>query len=187
MGPEASLAFPFSPAVAALNLISNTCSSHKPYLIWGVGRRGLESGVSPTCRLYLQTREDTWKDGLTSPPPPCSPEHFNKSQKLRFKLLASPSSLRCPARGSSYLFIAAPAAVHTTPWGGRRHFRPPLCKHRCALSPRRVIIVQPWFPAPRSDGTGTERRLQRVSQGLVNVSALAHHRLHFEPYTACYW
>lgn len=48
---------------------------------------GLESGVSPTGRLYLQTWECTWKDGLTPlPPQRCLPEHFNKSQKLRFKL-----------------------------------------------------------------------------------------------------
>lgn len=60
-----------------------------------------------------------------------------------------------------------------------------LRKHHCALSPHGVIIVQPSFPAHGSDGVGTKWRRQTVSQGLVNISALAHRRLHFEPYTVC--
>lgn len=143
---------------------------------WKLRVRGFTRG-----RLYVQTKEWIWKDSLTPPPPSlqCSSEPFNK----RFKRLSLPVPRTgklvpchcCPPLRTQRLGAATSASVCAV--------QTPLCP----LSAW-IIIVPPSLPAPGSHGMGTQRQLQTVAQGLVNVSELwTHHRLHFEPYTARYW
>lgn len=91
-----------------------------------------------------------------------SPEPFGKSHKPRVKL--SPSAPQREARA----LIAAPALG--APPGFPSH-------SASASAPSNN---------PASSAGGTERRLQTVSQGLVNVAALAPRRLPFEPSAACH-
>lgn len=139
MGPEAALVFSFPPAIATCNFINDVCSSHRPYLIWGRGR--LRARGSTWGRLYLQTKEWTWKDSLEPPPPSLqhSSEPFYKSWRLRFKVgfpHGEARTLPLPPRRTPS--ASGPPAVLPSA----------LCKHRCALSPHGEEHRHPHFPLP---------------------------------------
>lgn len=193
VGPEAALAFSFPPAIAACNFINYICSSHKPYLMWGQGR--------------LRVRSFTW--GYTCKQKSghgrrASFHHHHQSPSTRaggWGVSAQPLSVphtgklvlrSCCTLLLLYLIIAVPRYCAQLPHTQRLRAAT-IASVRAVQTPlhpfsTRITIVPPSLPAPRSHAVGTQRQLQTVAQGLVNVSALwTHHRLHFELYTECYW
>lgn len=98
-------------------------------------------------RLYLLTKEWTWKDSLTPPPPSLqrSPEPFYRSRRLRFKLSASPRS----PHGEARTLLLLPR--RRTPNASGRHprFRPH-CANTAApfLHTESELRCHPHFPLP---------------------------------------
>lgn len=83
--------------------------------------------------------------------------------EAEFKSLALP----VPARGSSYLVIAAHPVPQAATSASVRAVQTPLRPFST-----RIITLPLALPAPGSHGVGTQRQLQTVTQGLVNVSEL---------------
>lgn len=149
-----------SPFALPLQLPDSQRTSVLPTSLAAFGAGGgPKPGLTPAGRLHLEPGSAC---GRTA-----SPEPFGKSHNPRLKRSASP-----PHR-EACTFIAAPA-LGATASASTRTGRTPL-RPSSALSNN-----------PGSGGGGTERRLQTVSRGLVNVSALAPRRLPFEPYAACH-